>query len=580
MSSAAGEPGAAATLRRANHNVGACQSQSFSSGTPAIATLRCPNSAGIRGVAPAVAIAVSHEAARALTEYFGGNETRDWRPVMSRWGPSRWLVAIAVALVVLGGCSATAETKAGGAEPVTLRLAIGDPPGRPASDDVEEFARQVDELSGGSLRVDIVWEAHEQVVPEDDPNPGRALVRMLEDGKAEVGLVPDGSWTEFGVTSLRALKAPFLVTSEALAEAIATGELAQEMLAGLDDAGVVGLALLPETLRHPIAFEQAFLTSSDFHGAVLRTLDPDTDMLLHALRAEGKSLNGAGFGQAVAADEVDGADSAFAQFASLPALGTFTANITFATKFNVLVASADAFERLSPEHQTILGDAAEDTLDYVLETNPTDAQSAQEYCARGGTVAVANEADVAAIERAARPIYRDLERDGTTRAMIGRIRDMKQQLDSPSPEVAACDSLFQTPPPGTPSSGPTPEDNLVFPEGIYRMEMPAEFLVAAGIDRSTANDHAGIWTLHFADGQFLDPGCPNSRYSVTGRRVSVVLGQGPSCGSAAGGELFSAEWTVEGDMLRFTNVRSGIDGPAWQLLHETLWGGQPWVKIG
>jgi TRAP-type C4-dicarboxylate transport system substrate-binding protein len=490
------------------------------------------------------------------------------------------LVAIAVALVVLGGCSATAETKAGGAEPVTLRLAIGDPPGRPASDDAEEFARQVDELSGGSLRVDLVWEAHEQVVPEDDPYPGSALIRMLKDGQAEVGLVPDGYWTDFGVTSLQALKAPFLVTSDALAEAIATGELAQEMLAGLDDAGMVGLALLPETLRHPIGFEQAFLTLSDFHGAVLRTLDPGTDALLHALRAEGRTLNGAGFGQAVAADEVDGADSAFAQFASLPALGTFTANITFATKFNVLVASADAFERLSPEHQTILGDAAEITLGYVLETNPTDAQSAQEFCARGGSVAVANDADVTAIERAALPVFRDLERDESTLAMIGRIRDLKQQLDSPSPEVGTCDPLVQTPPPSTPSSEPEPEDNLVFPEGIYRMEMPADFLVAAGIDQSTANEHAGTWTLHFEDGKFLDPGCPDSRYSVTGKRVSVVLGpQGPSCGSAAGGELFSAEWTVDGDELRLTNIRSG-EGPAWQLLHETLWGGKPWVKIG
>jgi TRAP-type C4-dicarboxylate transport system substrate-binding protein len=497
---------------------------------------------------------------------------------MSRCEPLR-LVVVAVALVALGGCIATAETKAGGTEPVTLRLAIGDPPGRPASDDVEEFARQVDDLSSGTLRVEITWEAHEQIVPEDDPYPGRALVQMLEDGKAEVGLVPDGFWTEFGVTSLRALKAPFLVTSDALAEAIASGELAQEMLAGLDGAGMVGLALLPETLRHPIGFEQAFQELSNFDGALLRTLEPGTDVLLEALGAEGRALNGSGFGQAVAAGEVDGADSAFAQFASLPRLGTFTANITFSTKFNVLVAGADAFERLAPEHRTILTRAAERTLDYVLDTNPTDAQSAQEYCAHGGSVVVANDADVDAIERAALPVYQDLEHDETTRAMIGQIRDLKLQLEPSSREVAACDSLVPMPLPGTPTSEPEAEDNLVFPEGIYRMEMTADFLVAAGIDRSIANDHAGIWTLHFKDGKFLDPGCPNSTYSVSGKRVSIVLGTGPTCGSAAGGELFSAEWTLEGDMLRFTNVHSG-EGPAWQVFHEALWGGKPWVKIG
>jgi TRAP-type C4-dicarboxylate transport system substrate-binding protein len=499
---------------------------------------------------------------------------------MRRYAPLPRLVATSMALAVLGGCSELTETKAGGTEPVTLRLATSDSPGRPASDDVEEFARQVDDLSGGVLRVEILWEAHEQVVSENDPYPFRALVRMLQDGKAEVALIPNGFLTEFGVTSLRALKAPFLVTSEALAEAIATSELAQEMLAGLDDAGMVGFALLPETMRHPVGFEQAFQALSDFDGAVLRTLDSDTDVLLRALGADGIALNGGGFGQAVAAGEVDGADSAFAQFASLPTLGTFTANITFSTKFNVLVAAANTFDRLSPEHQTILADAAEGTLDYVLETNPTDAQSAQEYCARGGSVIHATDAAVDAIERAGLPVYRDLEQDGTTRATIERIRDLKRQLDSSSPEVAACEARVQTSPPGSPKPEPDSEDTLAFPEGIYRMEMTAEFLVAAGIDRSTANEHAGTWTLHFEDGNFLDPGCPGSTYSVTGKRVSIVLGpQGSSCGSAAGGELFSAEWTLEGDVLRFTDVHSG-EGPAWQVFHETLWGGKPWVKIG
>ena len=58
------------------------------------------------------------------------------------------LVAL-TAVVALAGCGATDEgTKAGGqAAPVILRIGTDDSPGRPAADQIEEFARQVDELS-------------------------------------------------------------------------------------------------------------------------------------------------------------------------------------------------------------------------------------------------------------------------------------------------------------------------------------------------------------------------------------------------------------------------------------------------
>jgi TRAP-type C4-dicarboxylate transport system substrate-binding protein len=51
-------------------------------------------------------------------------------------------------------------TKAGGsAAPVTLRLGADDPRGRVAGDQIEEFARQVRQLSGGALRIEPVWRA-------------------------------------------------------------------------------------------------------------------------------------------------------------------------------------------------------------------------------------------------------------------------------------------------------------------------------------------------------------------------------------------------------------------------------------
>jgi hypothetical protein len=53
--------------------------------------------------------------------------------------------------------------------------------------------------------------------------------------------------------------------------------------------------------------------------------------------------------------------------------------------------------------------------------------------------------------------------------------------------------------------------------------------------------------------------------------------QGEGCGTAAGKVLFSARWTLQGDQLRFSDVRSGHGS---DLLIQTLFGGKPFTKIG
>lgn len=492
---------------------------------------------------------------------------------MKRIGGLAGVLAVAVAGCVSSGEDASGTKAGSDARPTTLRLATVDVPGRPASDDVEEFARRIEALSEGSIQVEIRWEAHEAVVDELDPEPYDALAEQVLAGEVDLALVPDFTLVDRGANALRALKAPFLITSDALAAEVATGELAGELLAGVEDAGLIGLVLLPETLRHPIGFDREFRDAGDFAGATLRTFDDGAVDILRTLGADGRSANANDFFAQVAAGEIHGADSAFAQFATLPTTGAFTGNITFFARLNVLVAHDGLADRLDERQWDVLRAAAAGTLDYVVDTNPTDAQSAQDHCDQGGVVVLAADDAVAAIERAAEPVYAELERDPDVRSMIERIGDLKRGIADP-PVVPAC----------APATGPpdetAPPDPVAFPEGVYRLDMPAEFLIDAGIDAGAADDHAGLWTLHFEDGRFLDPGCPGSTYSVTDGRVSVVLGpEGPTCGSAAGGELFSAAWELDGDALRFVDVRSGVDGPAWQLFHETLWGGLPWTKI-
>ena len=84
----------------------------------------------------------------------------------------------------------------------------------------------------------------------------------------------------------------------------------------------------------------------------------------------------------------------------------------------------------------------------------------------------------------------------------------------------------------------------------------------------------GRW-LHHSDSPTNEPDC-GGNYAVKDERVSVTTNPGPECGSAAGGELFSAGWRLRDRELRFFDVRSG---EGFDLFARVFWGGKPWRKI-
>ncbi len=95
---------------------------------------------------------------------------------------------------------------------------------------------------------------------------------MVTSGKLDMGLIPSRAWDTEGVTSLRALNAPFLIDSdELLDDVVSSDELADDLMSGLDKAGVVGLALFPEGLRHPFGLKKPLLGPDDYDGQAIRT---------------------------------------------------------------------------------------------------------------------------------------------------------------------------------------------------------------------------------------------------------------------------------------------------------------------
>jgi hypothetical protein len=345
------------------------------------------------------------------------------------------------------------------------------------------------------------------------------------------------------------------------------------MLAGLERIGVTGLALLPEGLRHVFAFRHPPLSPADYHGMGVRApLSKTTYAAFQALGAKPDDFGNDAdvYTEGIKKGQVGGADSSFALAGTLPAPTTAVGNVTFYPKVNSLVVNSKLLKGLPEEQRAVLQNAAQSTVDWAISTTRSDAEVAKEYCANGGRIVLASRADVARVQQAVQPVYQQLEQDAATKAMIERIRSLSGQAGPAQTEVKPCG-------PGTAAQA-TPGGGTAeaFPEGVYRTDIPEEFLVQAGVDRPTAHDHAGIWTLTFKHGQFIGD-CPGSSYSVKNGRLVIQMGpQGEGCGTAAGKVLFSARWTLQGDQLRFLDVRSGHGS---DLLIQTVFGAKPYTKI-
>jgi TRAP-type C4-dicarboxylate transport system substrate-binding protein len=483
------------------------------------------------------------------------------------------LIGVFLVAALLAGCShGSAGDKAGGdAAPVTLRMTTLEGVGMPYAPGVQEFARQVRTLSKGSLRIDIVWEGANTFLGEFGPGSDQNVARLVASGKkVDMALIPARAWDELGVTGLQALQAPFLISTENLTADVVQGEIGRDMLASLEKAGVVGLTLLPEALRHPFGFRGPLVTLEDFAGTTIRDLPSrSSDRLLEALGARPVDLCCDELDAAFRSGRVDGAESELALGGDLPVPGTVTANLTLFPKVNAVVANKDRFDRLSAKQRAVLREAAARAQRFVIEHSPTESRLARIYCANGGRIAFATPSALAAFERAAAPVYATLEQDVDTAAFIQRIRAMKGTAPGSRPALpATC-----APPPreSRPSAVSQPSR---FPEGVYRINLTPDYLIARGMDTLTAHAIAGLNTLTVRDGRWRGriqgiPGFCGGPYTVTAGRISIRGSEG-QCGVPKGTLIMSARWRLEHDDLLFFDVREG---------RPPEWGAKPWKKI-
>jgi TRAP-type C4-dicarboxylate transport system substrate-binding protein len=456
-------------------------------------------------------------------------------------------IGVALALAA-AGCSTASSApgdKAGGStSTVTLVIGTTDPRGRPTTPTVEFFASQVAELSKGSIRLDVAWNAG-----EGRTDPEQAIARGVRAGELDLGWIGSRAWDTEGVTSLQALQAPFLITSNELARAVVASPMADEMLVGLKSAEVEGLGLYPDQLRHPVGFRKPLASVRDFKDARIRVLTSNaSDALIRALGAEPVHLNGNALQQAIGDGTLTGID---ASLGLAPALhgSVVTGNLIFYPKVDTLFAGQHALGKLDASQQEALRTAAQRTKAYVLEKLPASEDTAP-FCSGGGRVVMASDEDVRALQAAAQPVYQQLEADPQTAAFINQIRTLKAGITAPE-AATACGR-----------SASTKAATAEIPEGTYTALGTKQDALRLGFDDPCAlkSDGAHI-RLELRDGQWEQweycknqPDGIGSQGTYTSTDKELVMHE-TCCGDT------TLAWSFDGKSLtlKIREAESGIE---------------------
>jgi len=446
-----------------------------------------------------------------------------------RISPAWFLISLALVLTLLAGCMPIQPpaTNLAASKAITLRFAIADQDKRPSAPYIREFAAQVKTLSQGSITIELVWDAGGGTFYGFE----RGVLQRVLTGQFDLGLASSRTWDTESMTNFQALQAPFLITNDALSEAIASSDIAKRMLDSLAPTGLVGLTLWPEDLRHPFSVvpDKSLLAPQDFAGLNVRASASDvTYQIIGALGANPMFED----------TNYQGAESGLRQGSSLTGKPIATGNVTFFPKFQVLFANGAVFARLSMEQRDVLRQAAAAAQKKAIAEHPREVVAATAWCADGGTIVLASAAQVAAFEQAAQPIFDQLAKDPGNATLIAAIRTLKVST-APSPGAAAC-APVATQLGAAPKADAQVWSKGLPPNGVWQAKLTTEDFVRMGELQSVALEWAGTYTLTFQDGKFQ------------------MLGQdeqgntGPPCVET---------YAVVGDFVRFTSVDSVVACP-------------------
>jgi len=335
--------------------------------------------------------------------------------------------ALLATLATLGGVLALTAVGTGADGTTTLKLGYVTGAAHPYGQTMTQYANLVNQASGGSLQI--------QSLPLYAGGDDVQLLNDIKGGAVDGGAVSTVVWTTAKINAFVALQMPFLIDNYALEQRVIgnSSGIAQRMLKqGTEKAGLVGLGLFEGGMRQFALKDKDVNSLADLKGLKIRT--PPGDPINATFNALGTSPTPIAIGQvfqSLQSGVVDGmeANSALVNTFRFDQAGV--KHITIGNLFPfpaAVVMSKASFDKLTPDQQRIMKEAAKDLPAYSISVVSGQAlvnNVPNALCARGVKYHQLPAAAKTAMIKAVRPVYTKYQKNKQVGAFISQIQKLK-----------------------------------------------------------------------------------------------------------------------------------------------------------
>jgi tripartite ATP-independent transporter DctP family solute receptor len=315
--------------------------------------------------------------------------------------------AALMAGTMLAGAAAACE--------VTLRSSDTHPEGYPTVTAVEQMGALVEERTGGRICVEVYHSA--QLGEEAD------TIEQTRFGVIDMNRVSLGPFNNL-VEETKVVSLPYIFRSVDHMHTVMDGEIGDEILAAFEPYDLIGLAFYDGGSRSFYNREKPITSVADIEGMKFRVMQ--SDVFVDMVDALGGNATPMPYGEVYSGIQtgvIDGAENNWPSFESsghYEVAGYYTLDEHLIVP-EVLVMSKMSWDKLSPEDQEIIRQAAKESVPYMREQWVAREKESEEKVRAAG-VEVVTDIDKQPFIDAMVPVYEKHVTSDNLKDLVARIQ--------------------------------------------------------------------------------------------------------------------------------------------------------------
>lgn len=324
-------------------------------------------------------------------------------------------VATTVKTALLAATALAAAMTAASACETTLRSSDTHPDGYPTVEAVKYLGEIVKEKTGDRICIEVFHSA--QLGEEKD------TIEQTQFGVIDMNRVSLGPFNNL-IEETKVFSLPYIFRSVDHMHHVVDGEIGQEVLDAFKDHNLIGLAYYDSGSRSFYNREHPIKSIADMKGMKFRVMQ--SDIFVDMVDALGGNATPMPYGEVYSAIQtgvIDGAENNWPSYDSsghFEVAGYYTLDQHLMVP-EVLVMSKMSWDKLSPEDQAIIRDAAKQSVGKMRELWAAQEKASEEKVRAAG-VQVVSDIDKTPFIEAMKPVYEKNVTSEKLKSLIARIQ--------------------------------------------------------------------------------------------------------------------------------------------------------------